>query len=172
MQGWGSNHRIEWRTARQGLATEADGQCAHNDHNGECCGSKCLCREMWAWNGQHEQADGRRVSEASSCRLQPEDAERRLLPSRGECNPEVPGSIGETRFDVFPTQPMVEVYKARTLTAHVLDLARSSGASVPGYEVAVKHIATVEAQAGPNADLTGIYGAVRMESGLSFKNEV
>jgi hypothetical protein len=66
---------------------------------------------------------------------------------------------------------MVEVSKARSLSSHVLNLAQSSSASVKAYEVAVKHLATVEAHAGAKADITGIYGAVRLESGLPFKNE-
>lgn len=65
---------------------------------------------------------------------------------------------------------MVEVPKARNLASHVLNLARSSGASVKAYEVAVKHLETVEAHAGAKADISGIYGAVRLESGLPFKN--
>jgi len=65
---------------------------------------------------------------------------------------------------------MVEVSKARSLTSHVLDLAKSSGASVKGYEVAVEHLKVVEDHAGGKADITGIYGAVRLESGLPYKN--
>lgn len=66
---------------------------------------------------------------------------------------------------------MVEVSKARSLTSHVLNLAHSSGASVKAYEVAVKHLETVEAHAGAKADISGIYGAVRLESGLPFENK-
>jgi hypothetical protein len=65
---------------------------------------------------------------------------------------------------------MVEVSKARVLTSHVLDLAKQSGASVKGYEVALDHLKVVESHAGGAADITGIYGAVRLESGLPFKN--
>ncbi|KAL9616135.1 MAG: hypothetical protein Q9160_008964 [Pyrenula sp. 1 TL-2023] len=100
------------------------------------------------------------------------DNMRKLM---GAVFPRPPHAIYDKRMlsgDYYRAEPMVEVYKARILTAHVLDLARSSGTSVPGYEVAVKHLAAVEAQAGPNADITGIYGAVRVESGLPFKNEV
>jgi len=65
---------------------------------------------------------------------------------------------------------MVEVSKARSLTSHVLELARSSGASVKGYEVAIEHLKVVEEQKGGKADITGIYGAVRIESGLPYEN--
>lgn len=65
---------------------------------------------------------------------------------------------------------MVEVSKARHLTAHIMDLAKSTGASVNGYEVAVEHLKVVEDHAGPTADINGIYGAVRLESGLPYEN--
>jgi hypothetical protein len=66
---------------------------------------------------------------------------------------------------------MVEVSKARSLTSHVLQLAKDSGASVKGYEVAVEHLKVVEAHAGSKADINGIYGAVRLESGLTYENQ-
>ena len=61
--------------------------------------------------------------------------------------------------------------KARTLTSKLLDLAKSSNVSLPSYEVAVKHLAVAEKYAGPKCDITGIYGAVRVESGLDFSNK-
>lgn len=67
-------------------------------------------------------------------------------------------------------QPMVEVSKARKLTAHVLELAKSTGTSVKAYEAAVEHLKVVEDHAGGNADINGIYGAVRLESGLPYEN--
>lgn len=66
---------------------------------------------------------------------------------------------------------MVEVSKAQALTSQVLDLAKASNVSLPSYEVAVNHLAVAEKHAGPNGDITGIYGAVRVESGLEFSNE-
>ena len=65
---------------------------------------------------------------------------------------------------------MVEVSKARALASHVLELARASGTSLKSYEVAVEHLASAELSAGSTSDITGIYGAVRLESGLPFKN--
>lgn len=58
---------------------------------------------------------------------------------------------------------------ARAMTTKVLGIAKKVGAAVPAYEVAIKHLADVEEQEGPNNDLTAIYGAVRMASGLPFR---
>ncbi|KAA8643965.1 NAD(P)-dependent oxidoreductase [Aspergillus tanneri] len=66
--------------------------------------------------------------------------------------------------------PMVEVHKAISLTESVLDMARKCGASVKLYEIAHEHLKAVEAFAGPTADITGIYGATRQESGLPYEN--
>lgn len=65
---------------------------------------------------------------------------------------------------------MVEVSKARVLTAKVLALAKASNVSLKSYEVAVEHLAVAEAHAGREGDITGIYGAIRVESGLPFEN--
>jgi hypothetical protein len=65
---------------------------------------------------------------------------------------------------------MVELHKAEALSSHVLALAKASGTSLKGYEVAVNHLAVAKGQAGPEGDILGIYGAVRVESGLPFKN--
>lgn len=65
---------------------------------------------------------------------------------------------------------MVEVSKARTLTSEVLGLAKANAVVLPSYEMAVKHLAVVEEHAGPKGDITGLYGAVRVKSGLTFRN--
>lgn len=67
-------------------------------------------------------------------------------------------------------QSIVEVSKARTLTSHILGLASASGTSLKSYQVAVDHLAVAEAHAGSQSDIMGIYGAVRVESGLPFRN--
>ncbi|TVY30374.1 putative oxidoreductase [Lachnellula hyalina] len=88
--------------------------------------------------------------------------------------PNTPYSIYNYRMlsgGYYQDTPIVEVSKALKLTAHVLELAKSSGASIKGYEAAIDHLKVVEDQAGGEADITGIYGAVRLESGLPFKNE-
>lgn len=66
---------------------------------------------------------------------------------------------------------MVEISKARHLTSQVLDLARVSGATLKSYQVAIEHLAVAESNAGPTGDITGIYGAVRMESQLPYENQ-
>ena len=66
---------------------------------------------------------------------------------------------------------MVEVTKARTLTSKILDLALASMTSLKSYKVAVDHLAVAEAHAGPQCDIMGIYGAVRVENGLPFSQE-
>ena len=61
--------------------------------------------------------------------------------------------------------------KARTLTSQILDLALASRTSLKSYKVAVDHLAVAEAHAGPQCDIMGIYGAVRVENGLPFSQE-
>ena len=65
---------------------------------------------------------------------------------------------------------MVEVAKARALTSQILGLASASKTSLKSYEVAIERLATAEICAGPVCDIMGIYGAVRVESGLPFRN--
>ena len=62
----------------------------------------------------------------------------------------------------------MEVAKAKALTSQILDLALASMTSLKSYKVAVDHLAVAEAHAGPHCDIMGIYGAVRVESGLPF----
>ena len=52
-----------------------------------------------------------------------------------------------------------------------MNFARENGASIKAYEQAVEHLAVVEKNAGPHYDITSIYGAIRLESGLPFMNE-
>ena len=52
-----------------------------------------------------------------------------------------------------------------------MKFARENGASIKAYEQAVEHLAVVEKNAGPHYDITSIYGAIRLESGLPFMNE-
>ncbi len=65
---------------------------------------------------------------------------------------------------------MVEASKARDLASKALGLAEASKVSLPSYEAAVNHLTVAEKHAGPKSDITGIYGAVRIESGLNFFN--
>ena len=57
------------------------------------------------------------------------------------------------------------------IAADVLDLAEKSGAKLPIYEVARKNMDIIEENAGPSGDIGGLYGAVRVLSGLSYKND-
>ena len=66
---------------------------------------------------------------------------------------------------------MVEVAKALKLSSDVLDLADSMNVPLKGYKVGVEHMAVAQAHAGSDCDITSIYGAVRLESGLSFQNQ-
>ncbi|KIA75357.1 6-phosphogluconate dehydrogenase [Aspergillus ustus] len=70
--------------------------------------------------------------------------------------------------ECFSGKPLVEVSKALQLTGHVMEMAKKHGASVKIYEIARQHLEIVQENAGPDADITAIYGAVRMESGLPF----
>lgn len=63
------------------------------------------------------------------------------------------------------------VLHARDLTSHVSELAHAHDTALGSYQVAIDHLAKVEAHAGPSYDITGIYGAVRLESGLPFENQ-
>ena len=58
---------------------------------------------------------------------------------------------------------------ARKDVKHALNLADVSGTKMRGAEVADRHLADVQKQKGSKGDLAGIYGAVRMESGLGYE---
>ncbi|PLB39795.1 NAD(P)-dependent oxidoreductase [Aspergillus candidus] len=73
--------------------------------------------------------------------------------------------------DYHRTTPMVEVQMALALAEKVKWLAHSCGASIKIYDIACDHLETVLEHEGPRGDAIGIYGAVRMESGLSYKND-
>ena len=63
---------------------------------------------------------------------------------------------------------MVEVAQARTLTSEILSLGKETDTSLPAYGAAVKHLEVVESHAGSEGDITGLYGAVRVKSGLNY----
>ena len=65
---------------------------------------------------------------------------------------------------------MVEMAKARDLSSQVLELADSLNTSLSAYRVGVDHMEVAEAHGGAKCDVTGIYGAIRVESGLPFQN--
>ena len=59
---------------------------------------------------------------------------------------------------------------AQHVAAEILDMAKETGTSLKAYATAVEHMKTVKSHAGPSGDISGIYGAVRMESGLEYEN--
>ena len=65
---------------------------------------------------------------------------------------------------------MVRLGNALQLTSVVRDLGIQSGTCLKAYQVALDHIAVAEKTVGPKGDLAGIYGAVRLESGLKYEN--
>ncbi len=67
-------------------------------------------------------------------------------------------------------EPLFAVDLARKDAKHALDLAASAGAKMGAVEVADAHLAVVKEHMGAKGDITGIYGAVRRESGLKFEN--
>ena len=60
---------------------------------------------------------------------------------------------------------------ARHLAEEVSGLASASGATLPAYEVARGHMDMVKDYAGTKGDISGIYGALRLSSGLAFENQ-
>lgn len=65
---------------------------------------------------------------------------------------------------------MVEVHKGMELSDHVLEIANTCGVSVDLYKVACENLKIAQEHEGPGADITGMYGAVRVKSGLPYKN--
>ena len=57
------------------------------------------------------------------------------------------------------------------LGSEILDLGKRSGTSLRAYQQGVEHMKIVQQYAGASGDISGIYGAVRLESGLSFEKE-
>ncbi|KAJ6164415.1 6-phosphogluconate dehydrogenase-like protein [Penicillium chermesinum] len=55
---------------------------------------------------------------------------------------------------------IVGASKALQLASEVMGLANECGASVKIYETAVENLKAAEAHAGPDVDITGIYGAI------------
>ena len=59
---------------------------------------------------------------------------------------------------------------ALRLGSIILRLSQESGTSLKAYEEGIKHMEMVKDHAGTSGDISGIYGAVRQESGLEFEN--
>jgi hypothetical protein len=55
--------------------------------------------------------------------------------------------------------------------SHALSISAEAGNKLPGVENAKRHLEIVKEHQGPSGDLAGIYGALRKESNLPFKND-
>ncbi|MCJ1397907.1 2' O-ribose methyltransferase [Xylographa trunciseda] len=71
----------------------------------------------------------------------------------------------------YKAEPIVNIAMAKNVASHVMDLARASGTNLPAYEAACKHMDAVQCHIGKAGDISGIYGALRMESGLAYEND-
>jgi hypothetical protein len=56
-------------------------------------------------------------------------------------------------------------------TNHALAISAEAGNKLPGLENAKKHLEIVKEHQGSSGDMAGIYGALRKESNLPFKND-
>ena len=66
---------------------------------------------------------------------------------------------------------MVHLEDALALASHVIELAKESGTSLKAYHVTNEHLTVAEQHVGGKGDIIGIYGAVRLESGLQYEND-
>ncbi|MCJ1410970.1 hypothetical protein MMC19_005058 [Ptychographa xylographoides] len=67
-------------------------------------------------------------------------------------------------------EPLFGVDLARKDAKHALSLAKAAGVRMRDVEVADGHLADVQKEMGSKGDIAGIYGAVRQEAGLEFRN--
>lgn len=79
------------------------------------------------------------------------------------------GIGGEAKADA--SQPLMTATLGRKDAHHAMELASKAGMRLKDLEVADAHLAKVEEEKGAKGDLAGIFGAVRMESGLPFGNQ-
>ena len=68
-------------------------------------------------------------------------------------------------------QPIVGVDMAINLADEVSGLASASRVKLPAYDAGRRHLDMVKAHAGAKGDISGIYGALRQESGLEYENK-
>ena len=67
--------------------------------------------------------------------------------------------------------PAFSVDNAIKDAGHALKLAEKAGAKMRAVEVANAHLQDVKKEKAEEGDIAGIYGAVRMESGLPYGNQ-
>lgn len=73
---------------------------------------------------------------------------------------------------MFFEQPLVAISESFRLSSEILGLAKEKGASLKAYEAGNKHMELVKSHTNATGDISGIYGAIRLESGLAFENQV
>ena len=78
--------------------------------------------------------------------------------------------VAPTDICVMSTKPLVSLDLIQHLADVTMDMAKESRTSLKTYETAVEHMKTVKSHAGPQGDIAGLYGVVRMESGLQYEN--
>ncbi|KAF4625075.1 hypothetical protein G7Y89_g13096 [Cudoniella acicularis] len=67
-------------------------------------------------------------------------------------------------------EPLIAIGMIKEVADHVNNLAKQSGTELGAYKIACRHVDMAKKHAGVAGDVAGIYGAVRVESGLSFEN--
>jgi len=73
--------------------------------------------------------------------------------------------------DYFKKAPLMAVDLAIKDASHALSISAEAGNKLAGIENAKRHLEAVKEYQGETGDMAGIYGAVRQESGLPFKND-
>jgi 3-hydroxyisobutyrate dehydrogenase-like beta-hydroxyacid dehydrogenase len=68
-------------------------------------------------------------------------------------------------------EPLFAVDLARKDARHAMNIAKTAGVRLQNVEAADAHLALLKDIAGPSGDISGIYGAVRKESGLEYAND-
>ncbi|KAH7242457.1 NAD binding domain of 6-phosphogluconate dehydrogenase-domain-containing protein [Fusarium tricinctum] len=68
-------------------------------------------------------------------------------------------------------EPLFAVELARKDARHAMSLAKDAGVQLRNIEAADAHLAMAFDHVGSSADMAGIYGAVRKESGLKYEND-
>ncbi|KAM0199602.1 hypothetical protein ACHAPA_006915 [Fusarium lateritium] len=68
-------------------------------------------------------------------------------------------------------EPLFAVELARKDARHAMSLAKDAGVKLRNIEAADAHLAMAYDHVGSSADMAGIYGAVRKESGLKYEND-
>jgi hypothetical protein len=65
---------------------------------------------------------------------------------------------------------VIAIGTARAAAQHFLTLAEQTDVQLGAFKVATGHMEIVEKHAGAQGDIAGIYGVVRVESGVEFEN--